>query len=58
MVEWGFIPDLATDGRSDQEDIMTAICDAKGATYDGLDCVGDLNNSTFTVRGCPSRNNP
>lgn len=49
MVSWGANLDIICDGQSDQEDIMTAICDAKGATYDGIDCVGDLNDSTLTV---------
>lgn len=49
IVSWSFFPDIICDGQSDQEEIMTAICEAKGATYDGVDCVGDLNDATFTV---------
>lgn len=43
------MPDISGDGYSEQEDIMTAICTAKGAIYDGIDCVGELNNATLTV---------
>ncbi|CAN0223077.1 unnamed protein product, partial [Pylaiella littoralis] len=44
---WSGIPDIIGDGVSEQEEIMTAICEAKGATFDGTDCVGELNNSTL-----------
>lgn len=47
---WSGIPDIIGDGVSEQEEIMTAICEAKGATFDGTDCVGELNNSTLYVR--------
>ncbi|CAM9220801.1 unnamed protein product [Pylaiella littoralis] len=44
---WELIPDIIGDGVSDQEEIMMAICEAKGAAFDGTDCVGELNDSTF-----------
>lgn len=47
---WFGIPDIIGDGVSEQEEIMTAICEAKGATFNGVDCVGELNNSTLLVR--------
>lgn len=47
--DWGGVPDIYGDGYSDQEEIMTAICTAKGASYDGMDCVGELNNATAIV---------
>lgn len=47
---WELIPDIIGDGVSDQEEIMMAICEAKGAAFDGTDCVGELNDSTFYVR--------
>lgn len=46
---WDVIPDIIADGVSDQEDIMTAICETKGATFDGTDCVGELDDSTVFV---------
>lgn len=48
---WDSVPDIIADGMSDQEDIMTAICEAKGSTLDGTDCVGELNDSTVEVKG-------
>ena len=49
MTEWGMIPDIIGDGVSEQEEIMTAICETKGATFDGTDCVGELDDSTVFV---------
>lgn len=46
---WDVIPDIIADGVSDQEDVMTAICETKGATFDGTDCVGELDDSTVFV---------
>lgn len=50
MPEWGVITDIIGDGVSEQEEIMTAICETKGATFDGTDCVGELDDSTVHVR--------
>lgn len=55
ITAWNWFPDVICDGLSDQEEIMTAICEAKGATYDGVDCVGDLDDSRLTVRGRKER---
>lgn len=49
LPEWGIIPDIIGDGVSEQETIMTVICETKGARFDGADCVGDLDNSTVHV---------
>ncbi len=49
MVQWNLIPDVIGDGVSDQQEIMAAICEAKGAAFDGIDCVGDLNDATVYV---------
>ena len=49
MINWRVIPDVIGDGVSDQQEIMAAICEAKGAGFDGTDCVGDLNDSTVYV---------
>lgn len=38
--EWSIVPDYIGDGSGDQQDIMTAICDAIGEGYDGTDCDG------------------
>ena len=46
---WEVVPDIIGDGVSDQEEIMTAICETKGAAFDGIDCVGELDDSTVTV---------
>lgn len=51
--DWNVIPDIIVDGVSDQEDIMTAICETKGATFDGTDCVGELDDSTVFVSAKP-----
>lgn len=51
---WSSVPDIIADGTSDQEDVMTAICETKGATFDGTDCVGELNDATVEVRALPS----
>ena len=47
--DWNVIPDIIADGVSDQEDVMTAICETKGGTFDGTDCVGELDDSTVFV---------
>ena len=47
--EWQIVPDIIADGVSIQEEIMTAICETKGAAFDGTDCVGELDDSTVTV---------
>eukprot|EP00904_Undaria_pinnatifida_P008259 jgi/Undpi1/4563/HiC_scaffold_18.g07917.m1 len=49
MPEWARIPDIIGDGVSDQEDIMTAICETKGATFDGTDCVGELDDTIVYI---------
>lgn len=43
------MPDIIGDGVSEQFEIMTAICETKGAAFDGTDCVGDLDDSTVHV---------
>ncbi len=53
MSVWGLIPDVVGDGVSDQVGIMAAICEAKGAAFDGADCVGDLNDATVFVSEPP-----
>lgn len=47
--DWAVLPDIIADGVSDQEEIMTAICETKGAAYDGTDCVGELDDSPVFV---------
>ena len=49
--EWygRFYPDFVGEGRSDQEAIMGAICAAKKAPFDGVDCVGEDSAATGTV---------
>ena len=47
--EWQIVPDIIADGVSIQEEIMTAICETKGAAFDGTDCNGELDDSTVTV---------
>lgn len=49
MNAWRVIPDIIGDGVSEQHEIMTAICETKGATYDGTDCAGELDDSTVHV---------
>lgn len=49
MAKWGRIPDIIGDGVSEQDEIMTAICEAKGSTYDGTDCAGELDDSKLRV---------
>ena len=49
LLEWRVIPDIIGDGVSEQVEIMTAICETKGATFDGTDCVGELDDSTVHV---------
>lgn len=51
---WFSVPDIIADGTSDQQDVMTAICETKGAAFDGTDCVGELNDATVEVRGPPA----
>lgn len=53
MTAWNLVPDIIGDGVSEQIEIMTAICETKGATFDGTDCVGELNDSTVQVRRMP-----
>lgn len=53
IADWDVIPDIIADGVSDQEEIMTAICETKGATFDGTDCVGELDDSTVFVSSNP-----
>ena len=55
MTEWNRVPDIIGDGVSEQEEIMTAICETKGTTYDGVDCVGELNDATVYVSAFPTR---
>ena len=47
---WGRIPDIIAKASADQELIMAAICETKGAAYDGTDCVGELDDTPVTVR--------
>lgn len=47
--DWAVLPDIIADGVSDQEEIMTAICETKGAAFDGTDCVGELDDSPVFV---------
>lgn len=44
------VPDVIGEGVSEQKNVMKAICEAKGSTFDGVDCVGELNDSEVTVR--------
>ena len=46
---WGRIPDLIAEASADQEVIMTAICETKGARFVGTDCVGALDETAVTV---------
>ncbi|CAM9855253.1 unnamed protein product [Ascophyllum nodosum] len=46
---WGRIPDLIAEASADQEVVMTAICETKGAAFDGTDCVGELDETAVTV---------
>ncbi|CAM9212730.1 unnamed protein product, partial [Laminaria digitata] len=50
MPEWGLIADIIGDGVSEQEEIMTAICETKGATFDGTDCVGELDDTIVHIK--------
>ena len=50
IFDWGIIPDIIGDGVSEQQEIMTAICENKGSTFDGMDCVGELDDSLVSVR--------
>lgn len=43
------MPDVVAEGSSDQKVIMSIICGGKGATFDGTDCVGELNDSPIRV---------
>ena len=49
IFDWGIIPDIIGDGVSEQQEIMTAICENKGSTFDGIDCVGELDDSLVSV---------
>lgn len=49
LEEWYVTPDVIGEGVSEQHVINKAICEGKGATYDGVDCVGELNDSEITV---------
>eukprot|EP00904_Undaria_pinnatifida_P008258 jgi/Undpi1/4562/HiC_scaffold_18.g07916.m1 len=49
LTEWNVVPDIIGDGVSEQFEIMTAICETKGAAFDGTDCVGDLDDSTVHI---------
>eukprot|EP00904_Undaria_pinnatifida_P008263 jgi/Undpi1/4567/HiC_scaffold_18.g07921.m1 len=50
MTEWpGVVPDITGDGVSEQQEIMTAICETKGGTFDGTDCVGELDDSIVHI---------
>ena len=37
---WYVIPDYIGDGNGDQQEIMEAICDGIGESFDGTDCDG------------------
>lgn len=43
-------PDFVALGSSDQMTIMEAICTVKEASFDGVDCVGENDAATGTVR--------
>ncbi|CAN0147040.1 unnamed protein product, partial [Ectocarpus fasciculatus] len=47
---WGVVPDVIGEGVSEQKNIMKAICEGKGSTFDGVDCVGELNDSEVTIK--------
>lgn len=49
MHKWGVIPDIIGDGAAEQQKIMTTICETKGATFDGTDCVGNLDDTPVYV---------
>lgn len=49
MTTWRVLPDIIGDREAEQEDIMTTICETKGATFDGTDCVGDLDDTPVYV---------
>lgn len=49
IMTWDVVPDVYCDAVSDQEEVMAIICNAKGAMYDGVDCVGELDDSPVTV---------
>ncbi|CAM9500688.1 unnamed protein product [Scytosiphon promiscuus] len=49
LEEWWVQPDYIGDGVSEQHVINAAICEGKGATYDGVDCVGELNDAEITI---------
>lgn len=49
MNTWRVLPDIIGDGEAEQEEIMTTICETKGATFDGTDCVGDLDDTSVYV---------
>ena len=53
--EWSgtLYPDFVGEGRSDQEAIMGAICAVKKASFDGVDCVGEDDTATGTVKLLP-----
>lgn len=43
-------PDFVAERTGDQKAIMGAICAAKKASFDGVDCVGEDPAATGTVR--------
>lgn len=45
----GVLPNIFAEASADQELIMTAICETKGAVFDGTDCVGELDDTPVTV---------
>ncbi|CAM9499220.1 unnamed protein product [Ectocarpus sp. 4 AP-2014] len=47
---WGVVPDVIGEGVSEQKNVMKAMCEAKGSTFDGVDCVGELNDSEVTIK--------
>lgn len=49
MAQWGTIPDIIGYGVAEQQTIMTVICETKGATFDGTDCDGALDESSVYV---------
>lgn len=53
--EWPGIgyPDFVAEGSGDQVAINGAICAAKKATFDGVDCVGVDDAATGTVSDPP-----
>lgn len=48
------VPDYIGDGKGDQEEIMTAICDGIGQGFDGTDCDGVVTGTAEVTKLCLS----